>query len=213
MPDDEKDKLEYSDFIDLKEDDLEQETAMTAYFDEAINQGTDRKLDRNTYNTIIKYVSMGSYITNAAAAAGVSYSSLRRWMLMGEQDPDSIYGQFNNDLQKALGKAQLRSELIIQKAMPNDWKAAAWWLGKVRPDVYGKESKLKVEVSSDTGLPVLFTSAKEETMFIDSDELRKMLDYEAYVNEVNKLPAPEDNVEDAEFSEVDERDDTEGEEP
>ena len=63
----------------------------------------------------------------------------------------------------------MKHELRIEQASNDDWKASAWWLAKMFPDIFGKE-KVRVEMSGPDGLPLQVQSeAKTEVVIPDAE--------------------------------------------
>ena len=51
---------------------------------------------------------------------------------------------------------KLKSRKVIRKMQPPDWTAAAWWLERRMPHVYGRQDRLKVEMEVQAQLEQLF---------------------------------------------------------
>lgn len=185
-------QLETTNFIDLDESDLEEDEVIDALM-YAEKDREKSMLDKATMNAMISYVKNGAYVTHAANAVGISTSRFYKWMKWGEEEPDSIYGVFYEEMKKAFGAAAVKNELLIQAAAPDDWKAAAWWLAKMFPAIYGKDV-VKMEVSGPDGIPIQMEdkSKKNATPMISDEEIKRMYGYMEIVEQVNKLPPAED---------------------
>lgn len=190
MSDEKSITLEETDFIDLVESDLDETNRVESLIEKRkIELGRySTKLTKEVFDNIIAYVKAGAYVTHAANACGIETCTFYKWLERGSDEPDSIYGLFRTEMMKAYSSAAIRNELIIQRAAPDDWKAAAWWLEKTFPDIYSK-NKVSVEVSGPDGIPLQPTVTEKTTvMMISNEELKRMLDHEMLVNDLNALP-------------------------
>lgn len=190
-------KFEETDLIELDETDLDESNNIQSLIDKkkAETGRYKAKLTKEVFDGIVAYVKAGAYVTHAANACGIESATFYRWIDRGLDEPDSIYGLFRTEMMKAFSSAAIRNELIIQRAAPDDWKAAAWYLEKTFPDIYGK-NKVSVELSGPDGLPLpAGTNNNEKTMLvISNEEIRKMLEHEMLVNELNALPEEEEDI-------------------
>lgn len=136
--------------------------------------GTHR-LTKNVRENICKFIALGVSQESAAAQEGVSKSQYWSWLRRGraaledamararmalpedgKQIADGAFAQLidRNDLpfaelaasvEEAFGKAEAGYTLKIAKAADRDWRAAAWWLEKRRPDLYGNRETVRIE--------------------------------------------------------------------
>lgn len=87
----------------------------------------------------------------AARAAGISPSTFHAWVRRGEAEHDRIaqghdpdpaeapYRDFRDATQVARAEAELEAVSVIRSAfMGGTWQAAAWWLERTRPDLWGR---------------------------------------------------------------------------
>ena len=76
----------------------------------------------------------------AASYAGISYSTLNRWRLAGQdRDDNSEICQFWKALEEANGEAAYRlAGLVNDAADEGDWKAAGWILERRFPRDWGR---------------------------------------------------------------------------
>jgi hypothetical protein len=119
--------------------------------------GRPTLLDRQRHDTIVASILAGNYEEVSAQAAGVHPATFYRWMARGDtalpdplpddynpdNDPDHIYREFRDDVKQARAQAEQRNILIIQRAAPTTWQAAAWWLERSYPARYGRRTVLE----------------------------------------------------------------------
>ena len=85
----------------------------------------------------------GNYIETAAEYAGIDDSTYRRWMQREEPE----FRAFRAAVKKALADAEVRNVGIVLKAAPTQWQAAAWWLERRHPSVYGRRTQVAADVN------------------------------------------------------------------
>jgi hypothetical protein len=118
---------------------------------------------------LIQAVRGGNYYHVAAAFAGISYPTLRRWILKAD-DPGAPpeYREFKEALEKARADAQVAALAKIQKAASEGaWQAAAWYLERSDPSHWGRRDTNRVEVMGEGGGPVRVVAGIE----LDTDSM------------------------------------------
>ena len=103
------------------------------------------KLTPEIQKKIIEAVKAGNYYEAACAYAGVSYSTLRGWIVKGEKAKSGKYLKFLEAVRQAEAEAEARIVLQWQKAMPEDWRAAQAFLERRYPERWGKKETHVVE--------------------------------------------------------------------
>ncbi len=104
------------------------------------------KLSPTIHRTIVNAVGAGMSRTSAAALAGVGASTVRDWVKRGEsrRKRDAAYARFAVAVAKASAKAELADLTTIKTAADKgDWRAAAWRLKHLRPEVYDERKRGK----------------------------------------------------------------------
>lgn len=96
---------------------------------------------------------LGCYRDDAARYAGIHPSTASRWIKDGE-DPmaEECYREFHKRVLAEEARVAMRASGIILKAADHDWKAAAWWLERKRPDQWGRKDRrqeIDLNVSTD----------------------------------------------------------------
>lgn len=110
-------------------------------------------LDPEKVTQLLAATRGGSDLDTACHFATLSITLVYRWLERGKiesmrvemgVDPNPLeaeFVEFWNELKKARADAITRNVSVIQKAAQSGtWKAAAWWLERTMPDVYGKQA-------------------------------------------------------------------------
>jgi hypothetical protein len=118
--------------------------------------GHPSKFNEDRAEKLLQAVRGGNYLETAARYAGLSYSTLRRWILKAD-DPDAPpeYVEFKEALEKARADAEVASLAKIQKAAGEGaWQASAWYLERSWPERWGRRDTNRVELVGEGGGPV-----------------------------------------------------------
>jgi hypothetical protein len=117
---------------------------MTAEHDIYERPGRPPCYSQERAERVIEAVRRGLTYKQAAAYAGISYSTLNRWRREGsraedEQEPSEFW-EFWKALEQANGEAAYRLVGCIDSAAEKgDWKAASWILSKRFPCEWGSK--------------------------------------------------------------------------
>lgn len=76
----------------------------------------------------------------ACKYAGVGYSTFRDWMAQARNGKPGLPQKLAESVAKAEGDAAIKCLLIIQKAAPITWQAAAWLLERRYPEIYARRT-------------------------------------------------------------------------
>jgi len=106
--------------------------------------GRPSKLTPEVQEKIVTAIRAGNYAQVAAVYAGITERTYYRWMELGEQARGGRYLQFFQAVKAAEGEAEVRAVAIIQKKMPDDWRAAMSYLERKHPKRWGR----RVDVTS-----------------------------------------------------------------
>ena len=101
---------------------------------------------------IVALIRAGNYLEVAASAAGVSRTSLRRWLKIGDRMKTGPHADFAAAVEKASGEAECRDVALISKAAAEHWQAAAWRLERKNSSRWGRTQK--TELTGKDGGPV-----------------------------------------------------------
>jgi hypothetical protein len=179
---------------DFLKDDFQVSDKVPALYEKMMADRSGRssyrgKMTPERYEAIIKYIRNGAFVSHAANAVGIDDNTIYRWIKWGQEDPESIYGLFVDDLKRATGIAILRNVAIVQKAAEDDWGASKWLLSVLDPERYGNRSIVKTEISGPDG------GAITANLIISDEELKKLTVIQESIEEQNK-------VIDADFREI-----------
>lgn len=116
--------------------------------------GRKTKLTPEIQEQIVKYIEAGSYAKYACNAVGICEWTYYNWIKRGDKAleledkggnvplPEKKFSQFSQSIKKAVATAVIRNILIIQKAAPKTWQAAAWWLERTHYKDYGVKKQI-----------------------------------------------------------------------
>jgi len=111
------------------------------------NQGGRKSsLTPEVHARIVESLRLGNYKETAAAEAGVSSRTLRRWYGRGAKGEEP-YAGFLADSLAAEAEAESRDVKRLADHGRDDWRAAAWRLERKHPDRWGLH--LKVEIRQE----------------------------------------------------------------
>lgn len=106
------------------------------------------KYTRGLHEAIVRAVSEGHRPGAAAAAAGISEQTFNDWMLKGERG-DPYLSEFYDDIQMAMGQAEVRVTQTVLDARIKDPKMALAWLERQRSKHWAPQVKMIVEQEFD----------------------------------------------------------------
>lgn len=114
----------------------------------AAKKGRPTKLTKEIQLAITEYVRAGNYVETAAAAAGISKNTLYDWLKRGAKEPQTIYGEFSDAVQKALAQSEIDDLRRLEEHSADHWQAVAWRLERRFPEKWGRKDKLAAEIHS-----------------------------------------------------------------
>lgn len=129
----------------------------------AAQRGRRSKLSAESYKAIVDAVGQGTPYNHACALAGVTERTFHNWMNEGRRVADqmeelaemghpeedilmlesNVFFQFFRAVKKAEAEAVQRMSLVVQVAAKTEWTAAAWYLERRCPEVYGRKDKIE----------------------------------------------------------------------
>jgi hypothetical protein len=122
------------------------------------------KLTPEVQARIINALRAGNYVETASHLAGVGRASVYRWIERGraalerEETGDTLtedeerYAVFAQEVEEARAAAMARNVTLVNTAAQTTWQAAAWWLERTNPQMWGRH--LRAEVSGPEQGPI-----------------------------------------------------------
>ena len=130
-------------------------------------------IDSTKVQTLINALKAGAYIQTACVYAGVSESTVYRWLDRGRKENERIeneeqpnaeeapYLELWESIEKARAEATLRNLQVIQTSAQNgSWQASAWFLERTMPALYARRAYN--EVTGPNGGPLQVDLTVEE---------------------------------------------------
>ena len=114
------------------------------------------KLSPELQDRICVAIRLGNDKKVAAALAGISEATFYRWIEMANEDrPKKEYREFQESVQRAEAEAEVtRIARITQAADNGTWQAASWWLERKFPERWGRNDKIRQEITGANGAPI-----------------------------------------------------------
>lgn len=89
----------------------------------------------------MRYVRDGNQPRVAASLVGISQSTYFSWMERGRKG-EAQFSEFSESIERAQAGAIVdRVARIYRAAVDGNWRAAAWLLERIAPEMYGKRSR------------------------------------------------------------------------
>lgn len=123
--------------------------------------GRPTKINKTIIETICNYVEKGNYVETAAAAAGISRSTLYEWLRRGareidrlESDPaarplksERLYVEFSDTLTRATALAEIRDVEIMNRMIKEGvHQVLQFKLERRNPKHWGRMDRLQAEI-------------------------------------------------------------------
>lgn len=114
------------------------------------------KLTQELTDRIVLAIRAGNYSKVAAEMAGIGETTFYRWLELGaKDDAKKEYREFRESIKRAEAEAEVRSVALIRQAADGGtWQAAAWYLERKHGDRWGRNDKIRQEVTGANGAPV-----------------------------------------------------------
>lgn len=128
------------------------------------------KLTPEVRKALVDSLAAGVDQKHACEAAGVPARTFRYWYAKGRKGGSPETVALFTAVKKAKADAVRRNVAIIQKAAQDGtWTAAAWWLERRHPDLYGSDRKrvkelerLLAQIIADRGPPANARNAPQK---------------------------------------------------
>lgn len=105
--------------------------------------GRPPKLTHDMIEKIADLIVMGKPIAVAANLAGISESTIYRWLALGKKkEANKIYKELVERVYQACEFSEFEALQVLRQATleGSNWRAAAWILERRHPEKYGKRS-------------------------------------------------------------------------
>ena len=114
------------------------------------------KLTEDVKRRFLTSIRAGNDKKVAAAMAGIGESTLYRWLETAEkEDAPEEFREFRESLTQAEAEAEVAAVARIQQAAQNGrWQASAWWLERKYGERWGRNDKIRQEISGPSGAPL-----------------------------------------------------------
>jgi transposase-like protein len=144
------------------------------------NVGRKSSLTPEAKKTIVDALSLGAWVEDAARSAGIHPATFYAWMDRGEAEfgngEATEFSEFYEDATRARVQGRIVAVGHLRRAMPEDWRAAAWYLERSDPANWGRREHL-----THTG------SMRTEVVEIPNDAER-LADVVSIIREAGALP-------------------------
>jgi hypothetical protein len=117
-------------------------------------QGRKTLLTKELSELVVKGFLMGNYATVVADYAGITYATLRNWLIRGEElsqiedreltEEEQLFVEFFFEVKKAKAVSEMKSLEVIRQASQTQWQAAAWYLERTASDRWGKVTRTEI---------------------------------------------------------------------
>jgi hypothetical protein len=108
-------------------------------------------------NAMVEAIEAGNYASTAAESVGIGRSTHYEWMSKGEEGIEP-YAGYTDAIKKAEANAQMQALSVVKNAMADNWQAAAWYLERKFPELFGRRDKLTQEISTKNNEPLTVDS-------------------------------------------------------
>lgn len=100
--------------------------------------GRPSKLTPEIQEAFVKAIAEGLNYAQACNVIGVSYTAYRKWRRKGRSG-QGVYGAFVAEIKRAEAEAIRQHLAAVTSARDKSWQAAAWWLERKYPHIYGQQ--------------------------------------------------------------------------
>lgn len=117
------------------------------------------KLTPEVVKKIVLAINAGNYAKVAAQMAGIGETTYYRWLEMSEKpSARKEYREFRESIERAEAEAEVIALTRVRQAADNgDWKAAGWFLERKHGERWGRNDKIRQEISGVDGAPIMLS--------------------------------------------------------
>lgn len=121
--------------------------------------GRPTKLTQETIDKICLAIRAGNYAKIAAQMAGIGESTYYEWLgIAKEPDCDVLFTELAESIQRAEADAEVAAVALIRQAANNGtWQAAGWLLERKNGERWGRNDKIRQEITGADGGPIELT--------------------------------------------------------
>ena len=120
------------------------------------------KLTKTAQDTLRAALEAGNTRAAAAQAAGIAPDTLRVWMRQGEQQATGRHRTLARTVEQAEAQAETEAVAEIRAAWKRgEWRAAAWWLERRRPETYREQKDQGGNTAEDTTIRIIYADDAE----------------------------------------------------
>lgn len=129
------------------------------------------KLTDDVQFRIVAALRAGNYADAAASSGGIAKATYYDWLTRGRAElehreeggrpraREQPYVEFLEAVGRASADAEVHAVAILRKAMPDDWRAAAWYLERRYPDRWRRRETHELEHQGPETQPPVQTVA------------------------------------------------------
>ena len=131
--------------------------------------GRPTKLTKELTEKICLAISAGNYAKVAAQLAGISEATYYAWLKEAEkEDCDPIFLEFSESVERAEAAAEVEAvALIRQSARAGNARDAQWLLERKHGERWGRNDKLRQEITGIDGGPIEITIEAARAAVLD----------------------------------------------
>lgn len=119
-------------------------------------------------DALVAKIRGGAFNSDACRIAGVSYNTFNDWLERGERDDaQEPYKSFAEAVRTAESEAVEAAREALWGHFHKDWKAAAHYLSKKRPNEWGEKANMQV---ATTGNVSIYLPDNNRDKVLDGDE-------------------------------------------
>lgn len=114
------------------------------------------KITPELVDKICLAIRAGNYAKIACEMVGIGETTYYRWMELGQKEgAQKVYREFWESIKRAEADAEIANVALIRQAANNgSWQAASWLLERKHGERWGRNDKLRQEITGANGAPV-----------------------------------------------------------
>lgn len=110
-------------------------------------------IDEDKQLKLVTHIENGCSNREACRIVGVKEDTFKDWLKRGRaDDAEDPYKTFADEVEKAEAKAVYKAEAAINSAFDKDWKAAAWYLARKRPEQYADKPSVALATTGNVSI-------------------------------------------------------------